>query len=83
VISPSDFALAPLPIFFLHLSINESRENPACAMPRSKSIASAEKAALGDKNESQDSQLVLEQYMAKYGIGFVCGNGGVECLQGC
>ncbi|KAF9877004.1 putative UbiD family decarboxylase [Colletotrichum karsti] len=40
-------------------------------MTRSKSLAAAEMKALEGKNESQDSQYVLDQYKALYGIGVV------------
>ncbi|KAJ0315563.1 hypothetical protein Brms1b_006016 [Colletotrichum noveboracense] len=38
-------------------------------MTRSKTLAAAEKKALEGKNESQDSQYVLDQYRVVYGIG--------------
>ncbi|OLN86844.1 DNA repair protein crb2 [Colletotrichum chlorophyti] len=38
-------------------------------MPRSKSLAAAEKRALDGKNESQDSQTLLNHYVTVYGIG--------------
>lgn len=40
-------------------------------MTRSKTLAAAEKKALEGKNESQDSQYVLDQYRVVYGIGVV------------
>lgn len=40
-------------------------------MPASKSVTKAEERALAGENESQDSQLVLDEYMRAYGIGLV------------
>lgn len=40
-------------------------------MAAARSLTKAEEIALSGKNESQDSQLVLDAYMRAYGIGIV------------